>query len=164
MKRAGCDLIHFGVEASDDRTLKALGKGLTVERIVSGMDLVKRHGIRSACFFLMGLPGSTKEDMDGIVRFAIRLDPTYALFHVAIPYPGTRLHSAVSGAGGSFSDDGLFPEACGTMPLPELKGAIRKAYARFYLRPRYILSSLGSGRRRDLWRQIKLFSGLVWGR
>ena len=165
MKRAGCDLIHFGVEAADDRTLKALGKGLTVERIVAGMEAVKRHGIRSACFFLMGLPGSTMEDLDEIVRFAIRLDPTYALFHIAIPYPGTRLHAVVSRDGGSFSDDGPFPEACvGAVTLPDLKKAIRKAYARFYLRPRYVLSTLGSGRARDLWKQMKLFSGFVSGR
>ena len=51
MKRAGCDLIHFGVEAANDKALKALGKGMTVEKITTGMKMVKRLKITVGMFF-----------------------------------------------------------------------------------------------------------------
>ena len=162
MKRAGCDLIHFGVEAANDRALKALGKGMTVEKITTGMKMVKRLKIRSACFFLMGAFGSTKEDVKEITKFAMKLNPTYALFHVAIPYPGTKFYSEVLCAGGLFSDDNLFPEAfVGNMTLYDIKKVIRNSYIKYYLRPSYILSVFRLGQLKYLYWQIKLFFGFI---
>jgi len=165
MRRAGCDLIHFGVEAADDIALGALGKGVTVEQIRAGMRLVKQAKIRTACFFLMGYFGATAPDMERIVRFARELNPTYALFHIAVPYPGTRFHAEVMRSGGAFSDDGLFPEAyVGAMSLQQIKAAARRAHLGYYLRPRYLLS-LASGASLRRWRQqARLFAGMVANR
>jgi radical SAM superfamily enzyme YgiQ (UPF0313 family) len=162
MKRAGCDLIHFGVEAADDRALKSLGKFMTVEKITTGMKMVQRHKIRSACFFLMGAFGSTMEDVKENIKFAMKLNPTYALFHIAIPYPGTKFYSEVLCAGGFFSDDNLFPEAyIGDMTLYDIKKAIRNAYIKYYLRPSYIISMFRLGQLKYIYWQIKIFFGFI---
>jgi radical SAM superfamily enzyme YgiQ (UPF0313 family) len=162
MKRAGCDLIHFGVEAASDKALKALGKGITVQKIREGMKMMKRFNMRSACFFLIGAFGSTEEDIQEIIDFAKTLNPTYALFHIAIPYPGTKFYKDVSESGGCFSDNSLFPEAyVGKVPLNKIKTLTRNAYIKYYLRPRYILSIIRRGQIKYLYQQAKLFYGFI---
>lgn len=163
MKRAGCRLIHFGVEAGSDRILSIVDKEISIQEIEDGMRLVKAAGIESACFTIMGFPESTKEDMEDIIRFAKKLDPTYALFHVAAPYPGTRLYEQVlNDPNVRFSDNTLFPEAViGRYTVEELKAMTRKAYLQFYLRPSYLLSRLAKGEFRALFNQLGLFWGFV---
>jgi radical SAM superfamily enzyme YgiQ (UPF0313 family) len=92
MKRAGCRLIHYGVEAGSDAVLKTVEKDITVRDIEHGMRLTRAAGIESACFFIMGFPGSTRQDMRDILGLAKRLNPTYALYHVAAPYPATPMY------------------------------------------------------------------------
>ena len=163
MKRAGCRLIHSGVEAGSDRVLGVVEKGITIRQIEAGIRKIKAAGIETACFFIMGFPESTLEDMNDIVRFAKRLNPTYALFHVAAPYPGTRLYEQVRRmAGFRLSDDTLFPEAIeGRFTLKELKAMTRKAYLQYYTRPSYIASRVAKGEFRALVNQIGLLFQFV---
>ena len=159
MKRAGCRLIHFGVEAGSDEVLERTNKKITMTQIEEGMRLVKAAGIESACFFILGFPGALRKDMDDIDRFARRLNPTYALFHVAAPYPGTALYEQVKNDPNiCFSDESLFPEAIeGALDVSELKRLTRSAYLRYYIRPSYLLSRLAKGEMRALWNQASLF-------
>jgi len=163
MRRAGCRLIHSGVEAGSDRMLSIVNKGITVAAIEQGHARVKAAGIETACFFIMGFPESTREDMQAVVRFAKRLNPTYALFHVAAPYPGTKLYEQVQNDPSlRFSDDSLFPEAVeGRFTLRDLKALTRGAYLQYYVRPSYLLSRLAKGEFRALANQFSLFWSLV---
>ena len=163
MKRAGCRLIHFGVEAASDEILQTVDKQITLKEIEEGMRKVHAAGIESACFFLIGFPESTREDMDAIVRLAKKLNITYALFHVAAPYPGTALYEQVKNDPNlRFSDDTLFPEAIeGRFTVEELRAMTRNAYLRYYVRPSYVLSRLRKGQVRALLNQVKLFRAFV---
>jgi len=163
MRRAGCKLIHFGVEAGNAGALKLVDKGITIEQIEKGMRAVHRAGIESACFFIMGFPESTRDDMRDILRFANRLNPTYALFHVAAPYPGTALYEQVKNDPNvKFSDGTLFPEAIeGTFTTQQLKSLTRQAYLRYYTRPAYLWTRIRKGEFRALGNQLKLFWGFV---
>ena len=163
MKRAGCTLIHFGVEAGSDRMLSKVNKGITMDAIRRGMALTKESGIRSACFFMIGFPESTQEDMVDIEEFAKELAPDYPLFHIAAPYPGTELHEQVKkDTSLRFSDDSLFPEAVeGRFSLADWKRMTRRAYIHYYARPSYVAGRLIKGDFRSLWRQAKLFYNLV---
>ncbi|MBI1354828.1 MAG: radical SAM protein [Acidobacteria bacterium] len=159
MKRAGCRLIHFGVEAGSEELLDWTNKKITMRQIEDGMRMVKEAGIESACFFIFGFPGARQKEMDDIYRFAVKLNPTYALFHVAAPYPGTALYEQVKNDPNvRFSDDTLFPEAIeGPLTVSELKRMTRTAYLKYYTRPSYLLSRLGKGEVRALWNQANLF-------
>ncbi|MEZ5366760.1 MAG: hypothetical protein R2748_31575 [Bryobacterales bacterium] len=97
--------------------------------------------------------------MDDIYRFARKLNPTYALFHVAAPYPGTALYEQVKNDPNvRLSDGSLFPEAIeGPLDVAELKRLTRSAYVRYYARPGYVLSRLAKGELRGLWNQASLF-------
>ncbi len=159
MKRAGCRLIHFGVEAGSEEVLAWTNNKITMRRIEDGMRMVRAAGIESACFFMLGFPGAVERDMDDIFRFARKLNPTYALFHDAAPYPGTALYEQVkSDPNIRFSDNSLFPEAIeGPLSAAELKRLTRSAYLRYYTRPGYVLSRLAKLEFRSLWNQASLF-------
>ena len=163
MKRAGCRLIHAGVEAGSDRVLASTGKALTLDEVRGGMARITRAGIDTACFFLLGLPGADRSDADDIVRTAMALSPTYPLFHIAAPYPGTAMYDAVAADPRyRFSDDSFFPEAIeGPLTLPELKALARRAYLRYYLRPAYVFERLRKGHLPLLLTQARLLAGLV---
>lgn len=159
MKRAGCRLIHTGVEAGSDNMLQLVNKGITMRQNEEGMRMIHAAGIETACFFLMGFPESTEKDMADIFRFATRINPTYALFHITAPYPGTHLYEQVKNDPNvRFSDSGLFPEAIeGNFGVAELKAMTRRAYLRFYLRPSYLWSRLRKRQIRALCNQVRLF-------
>lgn len=163
MKRAGCTLIHYGVEAGSDARLADVNKGIDMAAIRRGMRLTKEAGIRTACFFMIGFPESDEADMRDIEAFAKELAPDYPLFHIAAPYPGTALHARVANDPTlRFSDDSLFPEAVeGRFTLKDWKRMTRRAYLRYYARPSYVFGRLAKGDLGSLWRQAKLFWNLV---
>lgn len=155
MKRAGCRLIHFGVESGSARVLAATNKHITREAIERGIAETKQAGIDQVCFFMFGFPGETAEDMEATIAFSKRVNPTYASFHVVSPYRGTKLYE-LSGASEPF------PEACTKAhDLTMLQATVNRAFREFYLRPAVLWSRL---RRMDprLWRrQVALFWAFV---
>ena len=144
MKRAGCSLIHFGVEAGSARILSQTGKGITVSDCTRALALVHQAGIRSALFMNFGFPGETAAEMKKTIDLAIKLNPTYAAFHLVVPFPGTRLARSL----------GVEPESFPVFAYPQynqrdhdlgaLKSTLRKAYLRFYLRPSFVRGSIRS--------------------
>lgn len=151
MKRAGCRLIHFGVESGSPRILAATNKWITLEQIERGIAETKQAGIDQLCFFMFGFPGETARDMEATIAFAKRLNPTYASFHAVTPYLGTKLYE-MSGS------SELFPEVLSKEHDPLILQAIAsRAFREFYLRPAMLWSRF---RRVDvrLWRrQAALF-------
>ena len=155
MKEAGCRLIHFGVETGSARVMATTNKRITLEQIEQGVAETKRAGIDQLCFFMFGFPGETAEDMEATIAFAKHLNPTYASFHLATPYRGTKLFE-MSGS------SELFPEVFRKEHDPAfLQGIANRAFREFYLRPAMVWSRL---RRMDLhlWRrQAALFWNFV---
>lgn len=163
MKQAKCTLIHFGVEAGSDAMLSRVDKGINIAQIREGMKKVKKVGIRTACFFMIGFPESTQQDMDDIQAFARELAPDYPLFHITAPYPGTKLYEQVKNDPKiRFSDDSLFPEAIeANFTVSDLKRITRQAYLKYYARPAYVLGRLMRGDFRNLAHQARLFWSFV---
>ena len=65
------------------------------EKIKEGIKLTRIAGIKTICFFLFGLPTETIKDMQKTIEFAQELNPTYASFHLATPYPGTIFYEMI---------------------------------------------------------------------
>lgn len=157
MKKSGCALIHYGVETGSERILDTINKKITFEKIRKGMALTHKAGIDSACFFMMGMPGETAEDIDKTVEFAKLLNPTYASFHVTTPYPGTHFHK-------QYDDNWTFPikeSFPQTLALDDLKRRAKRAMMEFYMRPRYVGSRLLHGHASSWLKQARLFWNFV---
>lgn len=93
MKRAGCYRIPFGIESGCQRIIDRVNKKITLNQAQEAVKLAKRAGLETECYFMLGLPTETEEDIEKTINFAIKLDPDYAKFAITIPLPGTKLFS-----------------------------------------------------------------------
>jgi len=92
MAAAGCEGINFGVESAEEAIQKNVGrKPISPEKIIEMTSLCRRHGIKTFCFFIIGLPGDTVETILGTIEFAIRLNANWVQFTAATPFIGTKL-------------------------------------------------------------------------
>jgi len=95
MKRAGCDIIYFGVESGSQRMLDLMNRAMTVQEIVEGTLAAKRAGIRIHTFLLLGFPGETYSSIQDTIRIVKRISPDEFSFTIAYPLPGTELFRRV---------------------------------------------------------------------
>ena len=90
MKKAGCDIIGFGIESGNQEILNKMKKGITVEKSTRAVKLCDRYGIKTLLFFIIGLPWENKKTIKDTIDFAKKLPGTFYNFSVAYPFPGTE--------------------------------------------------------------------------
>jgi radical SAM superfamily enzyme YgiQ (UPF0313 family) len=151
MRESGCIRVSFGVESGDQGVLDRLGKGETLAQMENAFTLARKAGLRTTGFFMFGNLGEDEGTMESTIRFALAVDPFYAQFTMATPYPGTALYDGVVRDGellerdwdryGHYTGRGFFRHGNVT---PEGVGrAIRAAYRSFYMRPAAIRRLVG---------------------
>ncbi|MDD4890482.1 MAG: radical SAM protein [Phycisphaerae bacterium] len=92
MKKAGCEMIAFGVESGSQTTLDRLHKHQTLAQVEHAVREAKRHGIRRVHgFFIIGSPDETAQDVRASFRFAARLPIDTFGFNRLCVYRGTPL-------------------------------------------------------------------------
>lgn len=100
MKKAGCITIHFGVESGNQEVVtKILRKGIDLERVkkvIYEANLVK---MRTHCWFMIGIPGETKEQMIETLNYAKSLDCNSLQFSPVVPHPGIDLQKMAEAHG-----------------------------------------------------------------
>jgi anaerobic magnesium-protoporphyrin IX monomethyl ester cyclase len=89
MAKAGCDTISWGIESANEEILKNARKGTTAERARRSLAWARKYGIRNFGYFIIGLPGETRESIQETIDFSKELPLDLAIFHIAAPYPGT---------------------------------------------------------------------------
>lgn len=150
MQKAGCWLVALGIEAGTDEDLARIRKGITVAQARTAVQLCRDLGLKTFCFYMMGLPWDDRQSIAATARLARELDSDFAEFHIAVPFPGTELFRIVEEEGlWQKSADGTYDHAHPALRTRHLSGAEveklrRRALLRFYLRPRYIVRTLRS--------------------
>lgn len=91
MKSIGCNMLWFGMECLDQRVLDTIKKNLTVKQIFDAVAAAKKAGIRVGGFFIVDLPGATKEIVRSTYPLIRKLELDELGFAFATPYPGTEL-------------------------------------------------------------------------
>ena len=114
MKRAGCKKIRLAPESGVQRVVdEVIGKKLDLKSVEQAVVLSKKVGIGVGCFFVIGLIGETKADIEETIRFAYRLRSLGAdsfIFSIAAPIYGTELYEQAKRGGflkEGFCDDSL---------------------------------------------------------
>lgn len=144
MRDAGCITIFMGVESADQQILDQVDKKTTIAKIRNAFELSRKEGIRTIASVVLGMPGDTKESMGRTIKFVQELKPSYAIFSLATPYPGTRFYQEMVEKNlikvKDWSKYTLISPIIDTMEcsLEELKKIQTAAFRKFYLRPRYI--------------------------
>ncbi|MFH1018357.1 MAG: radical SAM protein [Pseudomonadota bacterium] len=154
MKEAGCVRVSFGVESGNPHILSTIGKQVTLEGISRAFQLCRKVGIETCAFFIMGLPGENETTMQDTIRFARKLDPDAIAVYIANPLPGTKFREIVEREGTFLHKEDEFSGHYDSSPnftlgeiTPELLLKMRRrAYLRFYLRPRYLARQILTAR------------------
>lgn len=152
MKEVRCHTVYFGVESGTEWVLKSIGKGISLEDAERSVQITKDLNMNSICSFIIGMPRETIETINNTINFAIKLDPTFAQFSIATPYPGTELFDMAVKEGYLLTND--WTKYTGTDPVmkisyisvEKLKELFTQAYLRFYLRPSKIWEQLKAKR------------------
>lgn len=145
MRRAGCFLVSFGIESSDQRILDLARKGTSVSIAKSAVLAAKRAGIETIGHFVFGLVGETEKSARETIRFSKELGLDYAQFYIATPYPGTPFHEYCSEKGliteQNYSKMEISNAAIrqGNLSAQDLLRIRRAAYREFYSRPLFAL-------------------------
>jgi anaerobic magnesium-protoporphyrin IX monomethyl ester cyclase len=122
MKRSGCKRIRVapesGVQRVVDQIVKKRQKLTEVEKAVA---LSKKVGIKVGAFFVLGLIGETKEDINETIKYAYKLrklgvDKFY--FSIATPIYGTELYEQAE-QGGFLRDNFSYESLAATEPQIE---------------------------------------------
>jgi len=160
MAKAGCRIIRYGVESASPDILKNINKQIKVEQIISAFRETKQAGIKTHATIMFGLPGETEATIKQTIKFVLELDPDYAQFPIAIPYPGTEFYKLVKANGWLKSDN--WEDYTGDCPIVEypnlsrekIAAASKLALKKFYLRPSYIFKKMKQAESGGEWVQL----------
>ena len=145
MKDSGCITIFIGVESADQQMLEKMNKNITVSKTEKAFKLARKVGIRTIASCVIGMPEDTKESMKKTIDFVKSLNPNYALYSLATPYPGTRFYNETFKKNliqiKDWSKYTLIDPVLETIDCSskELRSIQKKAFLKFYLRPRYLI-------------------------
>jgi radical SAM superfamily enzyme YgiQ (UPF0313 family) len=153
MSRAGCKTIWFGVESASPRVLKRIGRNTTPEQVETAFKLCKKHGIKTACSFMLGLPDETLADMETSLKFAKKLDPDWCQFNTFIAYPDSKLYNELLESGKYIKlDEFLLAVKSDEYTYEQLQDLQRGFFKEFHMTPRQILKRV---RREGAWNFAK---------
>lgn len=149
MAKAGCQRIHYGVEAGTEKILKVLRKGITLDMAEKAFRLTKKMGMQTLGYFMIGSPEETREDIAATAKFIKKISPDYIHVSVTTPFPATELYYRALKEGVIKTDvwkefaknprpDFIAPGWSKEIPREELFEMLKKIYKGFYFRPSYL--------------------------
>lgn len=106
LKEAGCRMIGMGVESGSERVLKdVIYKGATLQQAFDVVNWANEVGLEVHCWFILGIPGETLEEMRQTVAAASRMEAASIGFSIGTPWPGTIFYDICKANGYMLSTD-----------------------------------------------------------
>lgn len=144
MRRAGCYMVDFGIESGDAAVLESMRKNVELEKTLEAMRTARAGGMRLKSGFMLGYPGETRASMQRTIATSRRADPDTAMFNIVTPFPGTEIFEQCGREGTLLTRDwDRYDYAYPLIGLPdatpdELLKIYKRAYRKFYMRPRVV--------------------------
>jgi hopanoid biosynthesis associated radical SAM protein HpnJ len=143
MRENGLRLLLVGYESGSDEILTNIKKGVKVERARQFSKDCRDLGITIHGTFIVGLPGETRETIEGTINFAKEINPHSLQVSIAAPYPGTALYKQALENGWLSEEDGDLIDDHGvqsavleypTLSRTEIYDSVETFYKKFYFR------------------------------
>jgi radical SAM superfamily enzyme YgiQ (UPF0313 family) len=140
---SGCHSIQFGFESGVPELLTLINKGTTLDQYRDAVRWSREAGLEVRGSFMLGFPTETPEMSEETIRFACELNADYMLFFAYHVLPGTPLEAFARehGRTGPTGDFNIHMPSYVPDTYPDadtLARMVRRAYARYYLRPAYV--------------------------
>ena len=149
MKKAGCHTVNMGLESASQEILNNIKKNTTVEQMEKAVLDCKRAGLEVCGYFIIGLPGETKETVQKTINFAKKLDLDLVTFNIPAPHPGTEFFRYLEKNNwlrtkdwSKYDTNSIPVYDYPHMSAEEIYRLALSAYRQFYIRPAYILKRL----------------------
>jgi len=161
IREAGCWFIEIGIESGNDGILKRIKKGTTKADVEGAVSRAKKAGLKVKGNFIFGFPGETPETLEETMKFALDLKIDFFQQNFLTVWPGCEISDEMSKSpqdAHQFGDDWdkLAHQRVTFVPAgmtkDQLINASKKAFRRFYLRPRIIMGLIP---RLASWRGIR---------
>lgn len=94
-RRAGVVHVYVGAEATDQATLDAINKELSVSDSKLAIELIAAHGMISETSFVLGFPDETPASIERTLELAREFNPDFAHFLAITPWPYADLYREV---------------------------------------------------------------------
>lgn len=148
MKKAGCYSVGLGIESGNQKMLKRVNKQLNLKIVPKVLQKLKKAGIESYGFFILGLPGETKKTLQETIDFALKHPFDRAWFNIFTPYPGSSAFDEWI-KNRDFRKIDWDKHDCSTAIMAgkdlapeEIEKLQKQALRKFYLRPKVLLRVL----------------------
>ncbi len=144
MKRSGCYLLALGIESASQEVLDRAQKKLDISTVPDIVKMIKSEGILTWGFFIIGLPGDTRETIQKTIEFSLQVPLDRAQFSMFSPLPGTKPFQEHMEQNPDMKWDDLNYSDMAVyqiegLELDEITSLQKEAFRRFYLRPRVFL-------------------------
>ena len=91
MKKAGFYHIVLAVESASQRILDDVKKKLDLKKVPKLVKMVKKYGIVTRGFFMLGLPTETINSCYKTIKYLRKIDLDYVSIFIAQPLPGSEI-------------------------------------------------------------------------
>lgn len=165
MFSSGCTTIYFGVESGSQETIDKIGKRIDLRQAEKVFEAIRKMGGSAVATFILGFPWETVDDMKKTIKFALKLDPDYAQFTYATPYPGTPLYEMAKKHDLIVDHDWshyttVRPVMRGFhFSLEDVEALFKEAYTKFYVRLKFLARQIRLGLFKDFLKTI--FNNIV---
>ena len=147
LKASGCYRVGFGIETGNSEIMKSIKKGIKLEQVTRAISMCKKIGLECTGNFMIGNLGETVETVNDTIRYAKKLDPDYAQFTRAIPFPGSAMYKTLLAQDKIISNNWDDYDYLSTekkifihdhLSHKMIQKKMKESYRKFYMRPAFI--------------------------
>jgi len=104
MRKAGCEIIFYGLECANPKILKFMKKGITPDVALETIQKCKDAGLHPMVSIMHGQPNETLADFFESTKISLKATPNVASVMQLLTYPGAGIYDHAKSIG-KFKDD-----------------------------------------------------------